>query len=434
MYNGQPTQAAIKQAYDIATQQAAATGWYIPPNASYPGQGQPNPTGYPINAGSGYFVGGDGRIHVGNPQGSGQPGWGSQYGVPADPSWPVGTQVSDPNQLTRPMSQSNISGATIGQGLGNAVSPGNLSWDYISQQLSAATGGNYNDAAAKAAYQQATGQSAQNFSGSQAANLSADQIAQIYAAGGASTPVGAQGQPATNFWSQQTTPAQQYAQQYQAQMGQMQQQPGQVAGPSAQGYQGFTSGGGYPAGQMYAPAGNQGAQMTLAAQQQYYNQNLQNRQENLAEWNAQQTAAQNYLTMLSNLRGPADWAKYQQVLGATPGGTQDLVRAAAGQYIPGGGATTGVQPQAADLNSLYQQATGGATGDQQALQQMQGSLVAPNQMAPQTWNALQPSQQQMLLGIWESQGYNKDDAQNLFNQSLPKYGASSATSGAFKLQ
>jgi len=174
--------------------------------------------------------------------------------------------------------------------------------------------------------------------------------------------------------------------------------------------------------------------MTLAAQQQYYDQYMKNRAENLAEWNAQQTASQNYLTMLTNLRGPADWAKYQQVLGATPGGTQDLVRAAAGQYIPGGGATTGVQPQAADLNSLYQQATGGAGSQQQALQQMQGTLVAPNQMAPQTWNALQPSQQQMLLGIWESQGYNKDDAQNLFNQSLPKYGASSPTTGAFKLQ
>jgi hypothetical protein len=138
--------------------------------------------------------------------------------------------------------------------------------------------------------------------------------------------------------------------------------------------------------------------------------------------------------MLSNLRGPADWAKYQQVLGATPGGTQDLVRAAAGQYIPGGGATTGVQPQAADLNSLYQQATGGATGDQQALQQMQGSLVAPNQMAPQTWNALTPSQQQMLLGVWESQGYSQDDAKALFNQSLPKYATAAPSSGSFRLQ
>ena len=62
------------------------------------------------------------------------------------------------------------------------------------------------------------------------------------------------------------------------------------------------------------------------------------------------------------------------------------------------------------------------------------TLVAPNQMAPQTWNALTPSQQQMLLGTWESQGYTKDDAQALFTQSLPKYATQTPASGSFKLQ
>jgi hypothetical protein len=65
---------------------------------------------------------------------------------------------------------------------------------------------------------------------------------------------------------------------------------------------------------------------------------------------------------------------------------------------------------------------------------MQGSLVAPNQLAPQTWNSLAPSQQQMLLGIWESQGYSQEDAKNLFQQSLPKYATSTPTTGAFRLQ
>src|SRR5215471_2742931 len=181
---------------------------------------------------------------------------------------------------------------------------------------------------------------------------------------------------------------------------------------------------------------------TLAAQEQAYTQWLRSQQQADTEWQQQQTASQNYLTLLSNLPGPADWAQYQKVLGATPQGTQDLVRAAAGQYIPGGGATTGVQPQAANLNTLYDQATGsntsglyggGNTGQQQ-LQNMQNTLVAPNQMAPQTWNALAPSQQQMLLGVWESQGYSQDDAKALFQQSLPKYATGAPAGGSFRLQ
>ena len=192
--------------------------------------------------------------------------------------------------------------------------------------------------------------------------------------------------------------------------------------------------------QLYGGAGAPptAGQTTMAYQQQQYNQWLQATQEARAQWTAQQNAAQSYMQMMANLRGPADWAQYQKVLGATPQGTQDLVRAAAGQYIPGGGATTGVQPEAASMNSLYNQLTGAQTSGQpsggQELQNMQNTLVAPNQMAPQTWNALQPSQQQMLLGVWESQGYNKDDAANLFKQSLPKYATSAPSAGAFRLQ
>jgi len=136
--------------------------------------------------------------------------------------------------------------------------------------------------------------------------------------------------------------------------------------------------------------------------------------------------------MMAGLRGPADYMKYQQVLGATPGGMKDLVAAAAGQYIPGGGATTGVAPTPVSLQNFLGSATSTPTdtSGQAAMQ----SLVAPNQMAPQTWNALTPSQQQMLLGTWESQGYTKEDAQALFNQSLPKYAAGAPSAGQFKLQ
>jgi len=252
---------------------------------------------------------------------------------------------------------------------------------------------------------------------------------------------------------------------------------------------------------------------TLAGQQQAYNQWLQAQQLGQAQqginqtaWQQQQQAAQNYMQMMAGLRGPADWVQYQKMLGATPGGISDLVRSAAGQYIPGGGATTGVPGQAASLNSFYNQLTGGGQpsgqyytsypqggqsypsyqqtyqyggqqpqqGQQyQAQQQAQGaygqtsnasqnmldqftgantsgqaqgqtgyagsdaqaavnSLVAPNQMAPQTWNALTPSQQQMLQGVWEGQGYTQEDAKALFNQSLPKYAGPQA--GGFRLQ
>ena|SRR5215471_1183716 len=166
-------------------------------------------------------------------------------------------------------------------------------------------------------------------------------------------------------------------------------------------------------GQYYAPgqAPTAGAQ-TLAAQQ------------------AQQDTAQRYLTLLSQLRGPADWAQYQKVLGATPGGMSDLVRAAAGQYIPGGGATTGTAPTPVSLQSFV----GGIGQSQPNQQAAMNALVPPNQMAPQTWNALTPSQQQVLLGTWESQGYTQQDAQALFNQSLPKYGGQAPSAGSFRLQ
>jgi hypothetical protein len=182
-----------------------------------------------------------------------------------------------------------------------------------------------------------------------------------------------------------------------------------------------------------APPGYQNGQpiQTLAGNQQAFSQQMDAQKQALAQWQAQQTAAQNYLTMMTNLRGPADYAKYQQVLGSTPGGMKDLVAAAAGQYIPGGGATTGVAPTPVTLQNFVGSTTGTPDPSNQAAM---NSLVAPNQMAPQTWNALTPSQQQMLLGTWESQGYTKDDAQALFNQSLPKYAASVPSSGQFKLQ
>ena len=292
-------------------------------------------------------------------------------------------------------------------------------------------------------------------------------------------------------------------------------------------------------GQYYAPGapgqtGTAGTNMptagqqTLGAQQQYWAQAF-------AQTQANQQNTQKYLELLSNLRGPADWAKYQQVLGSTPGGMRDLYAAAMGQYIPGGGATTGANPEAVSLQSMQGQIAGqgyggygnqsgwggyqggyqaqpgqpqtaqtgytqpgsgqvwgsrigvgqqtttpdqmqmqggqwsGAdmmsggsggtqtwgsgigvgqqqpTGNQQYQgygngtnawggQQQQYNLPAPNQISAQSWNNMAPSQKQMLLGMYEANGWDKNDVMALYNQELPRYANNNATAGTWRLQ
>lgn len=187
-------------------------------------------------------------------------------------------------------------------------------------------------------------------------------------------------------------------------------------------------------GQWYAPGTMPTAgQQTLGANEQNYTQWLRAAQEARQNQALQQQTAQNYLQLLSQLRGPADWAKYQQVLGSTPGGMRDLVSAAMGQYIPGGGATTGQAPQAADLQTLQQQVAGGGAGGQPSGQDQMGQLPAPNQIAPQAWRNLAPSQQQMLMGAYEAQGWHRPDVEALFAQSLPKYAVNAPTGGTWRL-
>jgi hypothetical protein len=309
-------------------------------------------------------------------------------------------------------------------------------------------------------------------------------------------------------------------------------------------------------------------QTTLQQQQQAFAQGLASQQEARAAQNQLQQQAQAYLQLLSSLRGPADWAKYQQVLGATPGGMRDLVAAAMGQYLPGGGATTGVQPTPVSLQTMFQdvsgqpwQGTAGAgmptganwdwwtarvptvtsatpemqvagpsglqPGQMSAIQQAAearwgqgewrqwlfedlvnrgtpveraiaqavngavpestvqevinasginatrtggqspqlaqaaaggqapgpttpifgptgattypaaqtlGGLPLPNQIAPQTWRNLAPSQQQLLIGAYEAAGWHPQDVLTLFSQSLPRYASNAPTAGTYRLQ
>jgi hypothetical protein len=226
------------------------------------------------------------------------------------------------------------------------------------------------------------------------------------------------------------------------------------------------------------------AQETMAAQQQYFNQ-AQNLAQTYGQYYApsapgqaaqpgvnapqagqttqsyqqfQQQAAQSYLSLLSQLQGPQDYGQYLKVLGSTPSGIQGLVGAAAGNYVPGTG-VSGTAPQAQTLQNLVGAATGyagGGTGANAATtgqSQMQGTggstaspggqnyqdfmataqgLPPPSQIAPQSFNAMMPSQQQMLGSMYSNLGYAPGDINKMFQSSLPKYAAGSSA-GSFKL-
>lgn len=297
--------------------------------------------------------------------------------------------------------------------------------------------------------------------------------------------------------------------------------------------------------------GSYNGQQTQAAQQQKFQQNFDVQQE-------QDKTALGYLGVIAGLKAPQDYGQYLRTLASTPGGLGDLVSSAAGRYVPGTGATTGVQPVPATLGGLLAQVpttgamqTGGVAGapqvqpaqasaqttgggyttdqlaaidnymnqqigsnnwaggrfhadvangvpieqairnaaqgaggvamdpsrytlpqipqpsqaapvQQQAVQQPQqqnpmatttastvgqpsnpaaasyaqyqqaaAGLPAPNQISAAAWNSYTDSQKKLLLGMYQNQGWQTQDVQDLYNQSLPKYSYSGA--GTVKL-
>jgi hypothetical protein len=179
-------------------------------------------------------------------------------------------------------------------------------------------------------------------------------------------------------------------------------------------------------------------QETLGAQSQYFNQALAQQTQN-------QKTTQDYLSLIAGLRGPQDYGQYLRVLASTPTGLQGLVGAAAGQLgrIPGFGVNPGTAPQGASLQGLMGAGATGVSGagapqggagtsyaDYQAAAQ---GLPPPSQIAPQAWNSMNDSQKKLLLGMYESTGWNLTDAQQAYNNSLPKYGAQAGQTGSVKL-
>lgn len=153
----------------------------------------------------------------------------------------------------------------------------------------------------------------------------------------------------------------------------------------------------------------------------------------LAREQMQQTTANDYLKLISGLRGPQDYGQYLKVIGSTPQGLSDLVASASGKYIPASGATTGAGTTPASLGGLVGDVTGGGGGMKYAQYMDQVSqLPRPNQISPDAWNTYTDSQKKVLLGMYESAGFNPTDVTDLYKQSLPRY-AGPAGAGVIKL-
>lgn len=155
----------------------------------------------------------------------------------------------------------------------------------------------------------------------------------------------------------------------------------------------------------------------------------------LARESQQQKTTNDYLTLISGLKGPQDYGSYLRTLGSTPGGMRDLVASAAGQYTPATGATSGVSPAGASLGGLVGDAASGTASGTSYADYMNtaGGVPAPNQIAPAAWNAYTDSQKKLLLGMYGQSGWDTQDVQDLYKQSLPKYSYSPGTTGTVKV-
>lgn len=179
--------------------------------------------------------------------------------------------------------------------------------------------------------------------------------------------------------------------------------------------------------------GTYNGQPTLAAQQQQANitgYDAQGRP-TLARQGQEQQTAQQYLSLIGGLRGPADPFQYLRTLQGTPQGIKSVVDAAAGRYIMGSAASGEVAPRAT-LGSLVGTATGPAPGTPDL-----SGLPLSNQIDPQNYARMLPSQKAALWAAYEYGGptgaMRPEDAQASFLQSLPRYTYSPGVAGTVKM-
>jgi len=189
----------------------------------------------------------------------------------------------------------------------------------------------------------------------------------------------------------------------------LQTQQEQIAG---QGYNQAWNGGGYAGGYTTQPGQPQTAQTgyTTQAMQYPYTTQQQGYQQQMLGAQGDMRAATAGLPNGGNNPGGADRMQTGQVWGSG----------------------LGVGQQGATPDQSVQ-ATGNGT-NMYGGQQQQYNLPAPNQISAQAWGNFTPSQQQMMLGMYEANGWDKNDVQALYNQSLPKYATNSPTAGTWRLQ
>ena len=154
--------------------------------------------------------------------------------------------------------------------------------------------------------------------------------------------------------------------------------------------------------------------------------NGQQTQQALAQ---QQQTAMQYLTLMSQLRGPGDIFQYMKVLNGTPAGIQDVVNAAAGAYrMPttgGGQVTVGGYSNPSDISTLLSQMNNPNFG----AEAKNLNLPPPNQINALNLQRMSPSQRQMLLAAYEQAGYRPEDVVAIFQNSLPQYTSQAQQSG-----
>lgn len=147
-------------------------------------------------------------------------------------------------------------------------------------------------------------------------------------------------------------------------------------------------------------------------------------QPTLAAQTQQQTAANQYLSLIAGLRGPNDPVQYLRTLQGTPQGLKDIVNAAAGRYQLGG-APSGEQAAAATVGGQLANMNA-AQGGANPLDPLAQALPPANQIDSRAYNAMLPSQKAGLWSVYEYGGpsgaMNPADAQVMYQNSLPKYG------------
>lgn len=135
-----------------------------------------------------------------------------------------------------------------------------------------------------------------------------------------------------------------------------------------------------------------------------------------------QQGALGLLNVAKDLRGPRNAFQMLKVMGQTPNGLRDLVRAMGGAYrVPGMAGANGT-PEAANLTNFMTDVT--ANNQQQqwdsAMTDMQG-MPAPNQVDVANWNKMPRYGKDMALAAYEAGGWDPSVVEDAIKTAAPEF-------------